>query len=54
LLFNFGLEYTNGKCKLEYNIKMDVWEIGLEGVDWIALAQDKGWWQALVNMVMKL
>jgi hypothetical protein len=31
---------------------MDLREIGLEGSDWIHLAQDRDWWQALVNMVM--
>ena len=24
------------------------------GMDWIDLAQDKDWWQALVNAAMKL
>jgi hypothetical protein len=36
------------------NIKMDLREIGCEGVEWIHLAQTKGKWQALVNMVMNL
>jgi hypothetical protein len=31
---------------------MDVREVGWEDVDWIHLAQDMDWWQALVNMVM--
>jgi hypothetical protein len=35
------------------NIKMDLWEIGLGGVDWIGLAQDRDKW-ALVNVVMNL
>jgi hypothetical protein len=26
----------------EDNIKINLWEIGLQGVDWIHLAQDKG------------
>jgi hypothetical protein len=33
---------------------MDLREIGLDGVDWIYLAEDKGRWQALVNTVMNL
>jgi hypothetical protein len=37
---------------LDNNIKMDVREIGLEGVDWIYLAQDRNAWQAVVNTVM--
>jgi hypothetical protein len=32
-----------------YNIKMDLREIGWDGVDWIELAQDRGQWRALVN-----
>jgi hypothetical protein len=29
------------RCRWEDNIKMDLREIGLEGVDWIHLAQDR-------------
>jgi hypothetical protein len=36
------------------NIKMDLTEIGWDGVDWIELAQDKDRWRALVNTVMNL
>jgi hypothetical protein len=36
------------------NIKMDLGETGLGGVDWIDLAQDKVRWRALVNAVMNL
>jgi hypothetical protein len=36
------------------NIKMDLLEIGLGGVDWIGLAQDRYRWRALVNVVMNL
>jgi hypothetical protein len=36
------------------NIKMDLLEIGLGGVDWIGLAQDRDKWRALVNAVMNL
>jgi hypothetical protein len=36
------------------NTEMDLREIGLEGVDWIHLAQDRDQWQALVNTVMNL
>jgi hypothetical protein len=32
------------------NIKMDLGEIGWDGVDWIELAQDRGQWRALVNL----
>jgi hypothetical protein len=36
------------------NIKMDLLEIGLGGVDWIGLAQDRYRRKALVNSVMNL
>ena len=35
----------------EYNIKMDLQEVGYGGKDWIELAQDDRW-RALVNAVM--
>jgi hypothetical protein len=35
-------------------IKMDLWEMGLEGVDWIYLNQDKDRWRVLVNTVTVL
>jgi hypothetical protein len=36
------------------NIKMDLREIGWNGVDWIDLAQYRDQWRALVNTVMNL
>jgi hypothetical protein len=36
------------------NVKMDLREIGWDGVDWIGLAQDRDQWRALVNTVMNL
>jgi hypothetical protein len=36
------------------NIKIDLVERGLVGVDWIGLAQDRYRWRALVNVVMNL
>jgi hypothetical protein len=38
----------------EDNIKMDLREIGIDGVNWIQLAQDKVQWRACVNTVMNL
>jgi hypothetical protein len=40
--------------RLEDNIKMDLWEIGFEDVDWIYLAQDRDRWRAFVNTMMNL
>jgi hypothetical protein len=31
------------------NIKMDLREIGWDGIDWIDLAQDRDQWKALVK-----
>jgi hypothetical protein len=36
------------------NIKMDLREIGGDGVDWIDMAQDRDQWRALVNTVLNL
>jgi hypothetical protein len=36
------------------NIKMDLREIGWNGIDWIHLAQNRDERRALVNMVMNL
>ena len=37
----------------EDNIKMDLQEVGCEGMEWIGLAQDRDSCSALVNVVMK-
>jgi hypothetical protein len=36
----------------EDNIKMDLREIGIDGVNWIQLTQDRVQWRAFVNTVM--
>jgi hypothetical protein len=36
------------------NIKMDLKDIRWDGMDWIAVAQDRDQWRALVNTIMKL
>jgi hypothetical protein len=36
------------------NIKMDLREIGWDGVGWIDLPQDREQWRALLNAVMNL
>jgi hypothetical protein len=38
----------------EVNIKMDLREIGIDGANWIQLAQDRVQWRAFVNTVMNL
>jgi hypothetical protein len=38
----------------EDNIKIDIQEIGCDGMDWIELAQDRDRWWALVIAVMNL
>jgi hypothetical protein len=36
------------------NIKMDLREIRIDGVNWIRLGQDRVQWRAFVNTVMNL
>jgi hypothetical protein len=38
----------------EDNIKMDLSEIGIDGANWIRLAQDRVQWRAFVSTVMNL
>jgi hypothetical protein len=38
----------------EDNIKLDLREIGIDGPNWIQLAQDSVQWRAYVNTVMNL
>jgi hypothetical protein len=38
----------------EDNIKMDIQEVGWDGMEWTDLARDVDRWRALVNRVMKL
>jgi hypothetical protein len=42
------------RCRWVDNTKMDLREIGWDGMDWIDLAQDRDQWRALVNTVMNL
>jgi hypothetical protein len=42
------------RCRWEDNINMDLREIGIDGVNWIELAQDRVQWWAFVNMVINL
>jgi hypothetical protein len=38
----------------EDNIKMDLREIGIDGANWIRLAQDRVHWRAFVSMLTNL
>jgi hypothetical protein len=38
----------------EYNVKMDLRDIGIDEVNWIQLAQDSVQWRAFVKTVMNL
>jgi hypothetical protein len=38
----------------EDNIELNLRETGIDGADWIQLAQDRVQWRAFVNMVMNL
>jgi hypothetical protein len=55
---NISVEKPEGKRSLvrsrRRSIRLDLREIGWEGVDWIHLAQDRDRWRALVNTVTKL
>jgi hypothetical protein len=42
------------KSKWVDNIKVDLREIGWDGMDWIDLAHERDLWRALVNTVMNL
>jgi hypothetical protein len=42
------------RCTWLDNIKMDLREIGWDGVDWVDLGEDRDQWRALVNTVMNL
>jgi hypothetical protein len=42
------------RSRWEDNIKMDLREIGIDGANWIRLAQDKVHWWAFVSTVMNL
>jgi hypothetical protein len=42
------------RCRWEDNIKLDLREVGIDGANWIRLAQDRVQWWAFVNTVMNL
>jgi hypothetical protein len=40
------------RCRWVDNIKIDLRKIGLVGVDWTAMAQDRNQWRTHVNTVL--
>jgi hypothetical protein len=42
------------RCGWVDNIKMDLREIGWDGMNWIDMTQERGQWRVLVNTVMNL
>jgi hypothetical protein len=36
------------------NIKMNIQDVGCDGMDWVDVAQNRDRWRALVNAVMNL
>jgi hypothetical protein len=42
------------RCRWVDSIKIDLREIGWDGMDWIDLAQDGDQWKAFVNTVLNL
>jgi hypothetical protein len=55
-MYTFYFLYSLGRPRRRWvdNIKMDLREIGRDGVDWVDLALDRDHWRALVNTVMNL
>jgi hypothetical protein len=49
---DFKRQLERPRCKWGYYIRMDLREIGWEGVDWIHLALNRNQRWALVNTVM--
>jgi hypothetical protein len=46
--------YGRSRHRWVDNIKIDLRDIGWDGMDWIHLAQDRDQWRALVNTVMNI
>jgi hypothetical protein len=53
-----NMKVSNGSISLWHTfkagIRMDLREIGLGGVDWIPLSQDRDRWRAIVSAVMNV
>jgi hypothetical protein len=60
-VYRISVERPEGKRPLgrpkqrwENNVKLDLREIGIDGANWIWLAQDRVQWRAFMNTVMNL
>jgi hypothetical protein len=49
-----GRDHSGGPRHRWDNVRIDLNEIGWEGVDWIHLAQDREQWRGLVNTVIRV
>jgi hypothetical protein len=47
-----GLGWEDRRRRWEDNIKMDLMKTGIDGVNWIVLAQDRAQWRAYINTTM--
>jgi len=47
-----NIPFGRHRHRWEDNVKMDLQEVGCEGMDWINVAQFRDRWLALVNAVM--
>ena len=46
------IPFGRPRHRCEADMKMDFQEVGWGGMDWIALAENKDRWRAVVNVVM--
>jgi len=44
--------FVRPRCKWADNIKMNLQEVGYEGMDWIDVSEDRAGWLSFVNSVM--
>jgi hypothetical protein len=54
LYFTWKRPLGRPRRRWEDSIKMDLTEIGIDGANWIQLAQDRVQWRACVNTVINL
>ena len=42
------------RCRLEYNIRMDLEEIDINAWNWVDSARERDYWRAFVNVALNL